>query len=121
MDNAALAAKFGLSLEEAQYELAHLDESKRPTILAALGSCSALATLSIMLRIFVRWRNKNEFKTDDYTVFIAFVRIEPGISNYQMLMLTVRQILSWGEFAAFYYRQFLERCSWRDSQMLIIC
>lgn len=85
MDRTDLAATFGLSSEEVQYELTHLNETKRPSILAAVGSCSALATISILLRVFVRWRNKNEFKADDYSVFIAF-------------------ILSWGSFVAFYYQ-----------------
>lgn len=78
MDRTDLAATFGLSSEEVQYELTHLNETKRPSILAAVGSCSALATISILLRVFVRWRNKNEFKADDYSVFIAFVSNRSG-------------------------------------------
>lgn len=72
---AAVAAKYHLTPAEIQYELAHLGETKAPSIIAAIGSFSALATIAILLRILVRWRNKNGFKADDYTIFVAFVGI----------------------------------------------
>lgn len=53
--------------------------------MAANGVFSALATVSVLLRIWVRWRKKNEFKADDYTIFIAL-------------------ILTWCSFVLNYYR-----------------
>lgn len=82
---AAIAAKYHLTPAEVQYELAHLGETKAPSIMAAMGSFSTLATIAILLRILVRWRNKSGFKADDYTIFVAF-------------------ILSWGSFVSFYYQ-----------------
>lgn len=72
---AAIAAKYHLTPAEVQYELAHLGETKAPSIMAAMGSFSTLATIAILLRILVRWRNKSGFKADDYTIFVAFVSI----------------------------------------------
>ena len=86
---AALAAKYHLSPEEVQYELTHLDETKRPAIMAAMGSFSTLATITILLRILVRWHKKNGFKADDYTIFGAFVCIGQDERNCFMCMLTI--------------------------------
>lgn len=68
-----IAKVLGLSPAEVQYELAHLDETKEPSIMAAVGTVSALATISVLLRVWVRRRKKNRFMADDYAIFVALV------------------------------------------------
>lgn len=67
---------YGFTPAEVQYQLTHPDETKGPIIMAAVGTFSALATISVMLRIWVRKANKNPFQADDYTIFIALVGIK---------------------------------------------
>ena len=104
MDPAALAAMFGLTPADVQFQLAHLHETERPLIMGAVGSLATLATIAVLLRIFVRWRNKTGFKADDYAIFVALVGICHAELNRSMVMLTMRQILTWGSFISFYYR-----------------
>lgn len=66
---------YGFTPAEVQYQLTHPDETKGPIIMAVVGTFSALATISVILRIWVRAANKNPFQADDYTLFIAFVGI----------------------------------------------
>lgn len=67
--------KYGFTPAEVEYQLTHPDETKGPMIMAVVGTFSALATISVVLRILVRRLNKNGFQGDDYTLFTAFVRI----------------------------------------------
>ena len=103
-EKAALAAEFNLSPAEIQHELSHPGQSKESSILAAIGTCSALATIAILMRIWVRRSSKNRFMADDYNILVAFVSICPGEFNCSMLTLTMRQIFSWASFVAIYYR-----------------
>lgn len=61
---------------EVQYQRSHAGETKGPIIMAVVGTFSALATISVVLRIWVRLLKKNSFQADDYTLFIAFVSIK---------------------------------------------
>lgn len=101
---AALAAEFNLSPAEIQYELSHAGQSRESTVLAAVGTCSTLATMAILLRIWVRRSNQNRFMADDYNIFVAFVSICQGELNCSMLTLIMRQMFSWASFVAIYYR-----------------
>lgn len=67
------ANKYGFAPDQVDYQLARRDETRASTIMAAVGTFTALATLSVFLRIGVRWRNKNGFKADDHTIFVACV------------------------------------------------
>lgn len=55
------------------YQKAHINETRAPSIVAAVAVLSALSTIAIVLRVFVRWHMKSGFKTDDYTIFSAWV------------------------------------------------
>lgn len=68
-------AALGFTPAEIEYQLTHANETNGPKYMAAIGTLSALATISIGLRIWVRIINRNELKSDDYTIFLAFVRI----------------------------------------------
>lgn len=57
------------------YQLAHITETKAPTIIAAIAALVVLATIAIGLRFFVRWHIKSGFQADDYTIFGAWVYI----------------------------------------------
>lgn len=63
-----------LTEEEINYQLAHLNESKIPSIIATLAVLSVLATISVFLRFIVRWHTTAEYKMDDWTILVAFVR-----------------------------------------------
>lgn len=65
----------GFSDAEIAYQLAHINETKAPSIVAAVAVLSVLATIAIVLRAFVRWQMKSDFLTDDYTLFCAWVYI----------------------------------------------
>lgn len=65
----------GFSDAEIAYQLAHINETKAPSIVAAVAVLSVLATIAIFLRAFVRWQMKSDFLTDDYTLFCAWVYI----------------------------------------------
>lgn len=84
-EKAALAAEFHLSPAEIQHELSHAGQSRESSILAAIGTCSALATIAILMRIWVRRSSQNRFMADDYNILVAF-------------------IFSWASFVAIYYR-----------------
>lgn len=72
------ANKYGFTPEQVDYQLAHRDETRAPIIMAAVGTLTALATLSVFLRMGVRWRTKNGFKADDHLIFLACVGICSG-------------------------------------------
>lgn len=57
------------------YQEAHINETRAPSIIAAIAVLSVLSTVAIVLRVFVRWHMKSGFKTDDYTIFGAWVYI----------------------------------------------
>ncbi|MCJ1463353.1 hypothetical protein MMC07_001960 [Pseudocyphellaria aurata] len=77
-------AATGFTEEEVAYQLAHINETKAPSIIAAVAVLSVLATIAIMLRVLVRWYMKSGFQADDYTIFCAW-------------------ILCWGSFVCVYY------------------
>lgn len=64
-----------LTEEEINYQLARINESKIPSIIATLSVLSALATISVFLRFLVRWHTTAGYKMDDWTILAAFVRI----------------------------------------------
>lgn len=99
-----IAKALGLSPAEIEYELAHLDETKEPSIMAAVGTVSALATISVLLRIWVRRRKKNKFLADDHAIFVALVSFCRGKFVHWILTWRMPQILSWTNFVAIYYR-----------------
>lgn len=69
------ANNYGFTDAEVQYQLSHRDETRGPAIMAAVGAFSALATISVLLRIWARQRSKSGLKADDYTIFAALVGI----------------------------------------------
>lgn len=64
-----------ISADEAAYQTAHIHENKGVNILVAESILSALSTLAIFLRIYVRWSTRLGFKADDYTIVAAGVSI----------------------------------------------
>lgn len=88
MSTASTANPYGLTPDQVDYELAHRDETRAPTIMAAVGIFTALATLSVFLRIWVRSRNKQGFKADDHTIFVACVGIyRAGFDHWTSLLI----------------------------------
>lgn len=63
-----------LTEDEINYQLARINESKIPSIIATLSILSVLATISVFLRFLVRWHTRAGYKMDDWTIFVAFVR-----------------------------------------------
>lgn len=61
--------------EEAAYQLAHITETKAPSIIASIAVLSVLATVAIALRFFVRRQMKSGLKADDYTILSAWVHV----------------------------------------------
>lgn len=98
----------GFTPAEIQYQLSHLDETKVPIIMGAVGAFTTLATIAVFLRILVRRLKKNKYQADDYTLFIAFVSIYRGELGHCTSMLIPRQILTWGSFVTFYYSMLSE-------------
>lgn len=64
-----------LSDADVAYQLAHITETKVPSIIAAIAALVVLATIAIALRFFVRWHIKSGFQADDFTIFSAWVYI----------------------------------------------
>lgn len=64
-----------LTPDEINYQLAHINESKIPSIIITLSVLSFLATSAVLLRFLVRWRTTAGYKMDDWTILAAFVRI----------------------------------------------
>lgn len=77
---------------EVAYQLAHITESKAPTIIAAIAALVVLATIAIGLRFFVRWHMKSGLQADDYTIFGAWV--------YRPQMSGLKSKITWGRFFA---------------------
>lgn len=69
-------ADAGLSDEEAAYQLAHLDDTKAPSIIASVVILALLATIAIAVRLTIRWKTKTGFQIDDYSIIAAGVRKE---------------------------------------------
>lgn len=67
-------ADVGLTDEEAAYQLAHIRDTKAPSIITSVVILSVLATIAVTLRLLVRWRTKVGFGADDYLITIAAVR-----------------------------------------------
>lgn len=67
-------ADVGLTDEEAAYQLAHLSDSKAPSIIASVVVLAVLATIAIGLRLLIRWRTKVGYGADDYLIIVAGVR-----------------------------------------------
>lgn len=63
-----------LTEDEINYQLAHINETKIPSVIATLSVLSALATISVFLRFLVRWHTIAGYKMDDWTILVAFVR-----------------------------------------------
>lgn len=99
-----------LTEEEINYQLARINESKIPSIIATISVLSVLATISVFLRFLVRWHTTAGYKMDDWTILAAFVRIRFCSCRVHPI-LTVNQVLSWGSFVAIYYGIFLHRFS----------
>ena len=66
-------ADVGLTDEEAAYQLAHLDDTKAPSIIASVVILALLATIAVGIRLVIRWRTRVGFGPDDYTVVLAGV------------------------------------------------
>ena len=65
--------------EDEGYQLAHLHENRGPHVLITFAVLSALATISVGLRILVRWRTRSKIEADDHTIFLTLVCIQlPG-------------------------------------------
>ncbi|MCJ1463320.1 hypothetical protein MMC07_001927 [Pseudocyphellaria aurata] len=60
-----------ISAEQVAYQTAHIHESRRPNVIAAISVLTALSTLAIFLRIHVRWSTGLGFQADDHTIFAA--------------------------------------------------
>lgn len=56
-----------------QYQMAHLEDSRVPSIVACLVVCLPLACLAVVLRFLSGRIGKIPVKADDYWVTIAFV------------------------------------------------
>lgn len=65
-----------VSDEEIAYQLANIDATKGPAIIAALTILSVLATIAIVLRFVVRWNTKAQYRFDDWTILSAYVSME---------------------------------------------
>jgi hypothetical protein len=63
----------GLSDEEAAYQLAHLDDTKGPSLIAAAVILALLSTIAVAVRLAIRWRTKVGWKADDYLIVVAGV------------------------------------------------
>jgi hypothetical protein len=66
-------ADVGLTEEEAAYQLANLDDTKAPSIIASVFVLSVLSTIAVGARLAIRWRTKAGFKADDYLIVVAGV------------------------------------------------
>lgn len=64
-----------LTEDEINYQLAHIHESKVPSIIITLSVLSVLASISVFLRFVVRWHTTAGYKMDDWTILAAIVRI----------------------------------------------
>lgn len=69
-----------MSPEQVAYQTAHIHEDKRPNIRAAISSLTALSTLAIFLRVYVRCSTRAGLHADDYTILAA------GVSVIQTLL-----------------------------------
>lgn len=65
-----------VSDEEIAYQLANIDATKRPAIIATLATLSVLATIAITLRFIVRWNTKAQYRLDDWTILGAYVSLK---------------------------------------------
>lgn len=82
------SSESGFSDAEVAYQLAHITETKAPSIIAAAAVLTVLATIAVVLRFYVRWHMKSGVKADDYTIFCAWVYIKPtmnGLGNVTKL------------------------------------
>lgn len=61
--------------EDEVYQLAHIHENRGPHVLIACALLSSLATISVGLRILVRWRTRSKIEADDHTIFLTLVSI----------------------------------------------
>lgn len=61
--------------EDEVYQLAHIHENRGPHVLIACAVLSALATISVGLRVLVRWRTRSKIEADDHTIFLTLVSI----------------------------------------------
>lgn len=61
--------------EDEVYQLAHIHENRGPHVLIACAVLSALATISVGLRILVRWRTRSRIEADDHTIFLTLVSV----------------------------------------------
>lgn len=67
-------ADVGLTDEEAVYQLAHLSDTKAPSIITSVVILVVLSTVAVGLRLLMRWKTKVGFGADDYLIIIAGVR-----------------------------------------------
>lgn len=59
--------------EDEGYQLSHIHENRGPHVLIACAVLSTLATISVGLRILVRWRTRSNIEADDHTIFLTLV------------------------------------------------
>lgn len=64
-----------MSAEEYAYQIAHIHDDRRPKIVAAIVVLMLLSSIAMLLRLVVRFRTKARLQADDFTVFLAYVRI----------------------------------------------
>lgn len=102
----APATTYNFTSAEREYQLSHRNETRASMIQGVIGTFTALATISVLMRVWVRKLNKDRFEADDYTIFIALVGICLGQLDDGTAMLIMPQIFTWGAFIAFYYSTF---------------
>ncbi|MCJ1465946.1 hypothetical protein MMC07_004565 [Pseudocyphellaria aurata] len=68
-----MSHNFHISQEAFDYQNAHIDEDKRPAVLAVMCILVSLSTTAVVLRFLVRWRTRVGFGADDFCLLIAWV------------------------------------------------
>lgn len=73
-----LQSNMALSADEIAYQTAHIHESRRVNIVAAISVLCVLSTSALLLRVYVRLTTRVGFEADDYTIFAAGVSFSPS-------------------------------------------
>ena len=81
---------FLLPPTEAQYQLAHVGESRAVLMLASMYGGVALCFVAVFLRVASRRISKTRLQADDWTIFAALVCEESSISSFSRLPRATR-------------------------------
>lgn len=97
-------ADVGLTDEEAAYQLAHLNDSKAPSIIASVVILAVLATIAVGLRLIIRGRTKVGYGADDYLIVVAGVRRKKSNPRVYVrwLRVHVAVVLGWNSLHSFW-------------------